>query len=96
MRQTNRQSSSVGSSSHHPFSMTGSVDPMGDDLIPHSSSAYDTSSGPLTESMYLTSSSQDVAARPHTSHSHHHHSSHRHHRDQEEVVDHLRKWSRPL
>ena len=94
MRQTNRQSSSVGSSSHHPFSMTGAVDPMADDLMPHSSSAYDTSSGPLAESMYLTGSSQDVAARPHTSHSHHHHSSHRHHRDQEEVD--LRKWSRPL
>lgn len=94
MRQTNRQSSSVGSSSHHPFSMTGAVNPMTDDFMPHSSSAYDTSSGPLAESMYLTGSSQDVAARSHTSHSHH--SSHRHHRDQEEVVDHLRKWSRPL
>ena len=97
MRQTNRQSSSVGTSSHQPFSMTGTVDPMADDLIPHSSSAYDASSGSLAESLYLTGSSQDVAARSHTSHSHsqhHHHSSHRHHRDQE-VVD-LRKWSRPL
>ena len=97
MRQTKSQSSTAGSSSHAPFQMTGAVGPMADDLRPHPSSAYDTSSGPLAESMYLTGPSQDAAARSHTSHSqhgHHHHSSHRRHRDQE-VVD-LRSWSRPL
>src|ERR1700678_2606797 len=77
MRQTNRQSSTVGSSSHHPFSMTNPVDPMADDLMPHPSSAYDTSSGPLAESMYLTGPSQDAITRSHASHSHsqHHHQS---------------------
>jgi homeobox protein YOX1/YHP1 len=94
MRQTTRQSSTVGSSSHHPFSMTNPVDPMADDLMPHPSSAYDTSSGPLAESMYP---SQDAVTRSYASHSHsqhHHQSSHRHHRDQE-VINH-RKWSRAL
>ncbi|KAF8895684.1 hypothetical protein CPB84DRAFT_1256318 [Gymnopilus junonius] len=77
MRQTNRQSSTVASSSHHPFSMTNAVDPMVDDLVPHS---FDTGSGAMSEQMYLT---QD-ASRSHGSHSHHYHpqsSSHRHARD---------------
>ena len=63
--------------------MTGTVDPMADNLLPHLSSNYDTSSGPLAKLMYLTGSSQDMVAEPHTSHSHHHHSSHQNHRDQE-------------
>ncbi|KAF8973151.1 hypothetical protein BDZ97DRAFT_1912725 [Flammula alnicola] len=98
MRQTNRQSTSVASS-HHPFSMANQVDPMAEDLVPHPQPGYDTGSGPLGDSMYLTGPSQD-ASRSHASHSHshppphHYHqsSSHRHPRDQEAVDP--RKWSR--
>ncbi|KDR75242.1 hypothetical protein GALMADRAFT_540101 [Galerina marginata CBS 339.88] len=101
MRQTNRQSSTVASSSHHPFSMSNQIDPMSEDLVPHPTSGYDGGSGPMGETMYLTGTSQDTS-RSHGSHSHsqhHYHqhqsSSHRHSRDQEESVD-PRKWSRAL
>ncbi|KAF8160837.1 hypothetical protein B0H34DRAFT_354316 [Crassisporium funariophilum] len=102
MRQTNRQSSTVGSSSHHPFSMSNQVDPMAEDLVPHPLSGYDAGSGPMAEATYMTGPPQD-ASRSHASHSHshsqhhyhphHHQSSHRHSRDQEEAVG---KWPRAV
>lgn len=75
---------------------------MADDLIPHSQSGYDTSSGPLGDPMYLSGHHQD-ASRSHASHSHshshhyHHHpsSSLRHTREQDDMGD-PRKWSRAL
>ncbi|KAJ3513311.1 hypothetical protein NLJ89_g3021 [Agrocybe chaxingu] len=71
MRQTNRQSATVASSSHHPFTMSSQGDPMADDLVPHPGSGYDTGSGSMNDTLYLTGSSQD-ASRSHASHSHPH------------------------
>ncbi|KAF9524003.1 hypothetical protein CPB83DRAFT_861914 [Crepidotus variabilis] len=72
MRQTNRQSSNVSSSAHHPFSVSSQVDPMTEELVAHSS-GYD-GSGSLNDPLYLTSA-QD-ASRSHSSHSHPHSHSH--------------------
>jgi hypothetical protein len=58
MRETNQQTNSV-SSSHH-YGMGQQVDPMADDLVPHSQSCYDTSSGPLGDPMYLSGRHQDA------------------------------------
>ncbi|PPQ77184.1 hypothetical protein CVT25_011030 [Psilocybe cyanescens] len=85
MRQTNRQSSTVASSSHHPFSMQNQLDPMAEDLVPHPPSGYDTGSGGMGDAMYLTSqdASRSHASHQHSQHHYHHHpsSSHRAPRD---------------
>ncbi|KAF4620428.1 hypothetical protein D9613_000391 [Agrocybe pediades] len=98
MRQTNRQSSHLASSSHHPFSVQGQMDPMVEDLVAHPAPQYD---GGSADALYLTSHGQDTSRSHGHGHSQHHHSgyhhqssSHRHIRDQED--DGRRQWPRPL
>jgi hypothetical protein len=85
MRQTNRQSSSVGSGAQS-FTVAGQ-DSLIDDLIEHTSMGYG-GSMPVTESPYTSRHPPD-ASRPHASQSA---SSHRR-RSQEEAID-PRKWTR--
>ncbi|KAK2464278.1 hypothetical protein APHAL10511_003735 [Amanita phalloides] len=88
MRQTNRQSSSVSSTTHHSFTVSSPGESFMSDMG-NSSSAYDTSGTvTMTDVSYLTAAPQDTSRthNPHTS------SSHQRIRGPEDSES--RKWSR--
>lgn len=86
MRQTNRQSSSASSTTHHSFTVGSQVDSFVNDMG-NTPSAYD--SGPVTmmDVSYLTA--QDTASRAHNPHTS---STYQRIRGLEE--NETRKWSR--
>ncbi|PPQ62935.1 hypothetical protein CVT24_006175 [Panaeolus cyanescens] len=92
MRQTNKQSSTVSSSSHHPFSASHQGDHLSPGLMSDSNLAY--TSGGLGDALYLSGPSQE-APRSISSHSHHYHHSSSSHRLSREEED-RKPWSRPL